>query len=324
VRVVVTGGAGFIGSHLVDRLVAAGGEVVVVDDLSNGLRENLPGGVELLCGDIRDGDLLGRACHGAEIVWHMAALGSVPRSIEDPGEVWSVNAGGTLAVLEAALGAGVRRFVFASSSSVYGDCGGSKMEGVGPCPISPYGASKAAAEALVHAWDRTYDLETVVLRLFNVFGPRQRSDVEFPAAIPMFVEQCLRGDPIEVYGDGRQTRDWTYVDNAVEALLLAGGCHRTATGRRYNIACGQDVSVEEVIAMIAGELGREAQVVTRRRREGDVRFSRASIGLATHALGYQPCVSLREGIRRLCQEAINGSGKRGQPSGTRQASLGGH
>ncbi len=297
----VTGGAGFIGSNLVRALVAAGGSVRVLDDFSTGSKENLGGldEVELLVGDVRDSEAVREAVQGAEVVHHLAALPSVARSVLDPVASHRVNAEGTLNVLVAARDAGVRRVVYASSSSVYGDTPTlPKHEGMPVSPMSPYAASKLAGEAYCRAFARSYDLETVSLRFFNVFGPRQDPGSEYSAVIPRFIGRMLAGEPPEVFGDGAQSRDFTYVDNVVEACVLASGAGPEASGEAINVGCGERVSLVQLARTLGELLGTDLPPIFAAPRPGDVRHSQAAISKARELLGYRPSVGLREGLER--------------------------
>jgi UDP-glucose 4-epimerase len=297
----VTGGAGFIGSHLADELVSRGVRVRILDDLSNGLERNLAGaaaGAELVRGSILDGAALDRAVAGAEIVFHHAALGSVPRSIEVPEEFGRVNVEGTLRVLEASRRAGVRRVVYAASSSAYGDTPSlPKHESTLPDPRSPYAFTKLAGEHLMRSWAVSYGMETVSLRYFNIFGPRQRHDSPYAAVIPMFADAIRAGRRPVVYGDGRQSRDFTFVSNAVHANLLAATCPRRLQGEVVNVACGARYSLLELLGELGQLLGARPDPEFRPARAGDVRDSEADIRLAGELLGYRVIVPFREGLR---------------------------
>ena len=295
----VTGGAGFIGSNLVHDLVRDGHAVRVLDNLATGRWENLDGAgdVELVHGDVRDPDAVAKAMAGVEVAYHLAALPSVQRSVGDPRASHAVNVDGTLNVLLAARDAGVRRVVYASSSSVYGDTPElPKHEGMPCTPRSPYAASKLAGEAYCRAFAAVYPLETVALRFFNVFGPRQDPASPYAAVIPRFVTRALAGQPPEVRGDGRQTRDFTYVANAVRALRLAAVAGRAASGQAVNVGCGERTSLLDLLALIGELLGRRVEAVFAPPRPGDVRDSQASVDLARELLGYEPAVRLREGL----------------------------
>jgi UDP-glucose 4-epimerase len=300
----VTGGAGFIGSHIVEALVARGERVRVLDDLSNGLESNLkPFGaaVELIHGDIRDVSAVERSMAGVTAVLHLAALGSVARSVSDPVTSNDVNVAGTLNVLRAARDAGVRRVVFSSSSSVYGENPElPKHEGLATLPISPYAVSKLAGEAYTRVFGRLYATETVALRYFNVFGPRQRPDSQYAAVIPRFMRWALAGEPLVVYGDGLQSRDFTYVSNVVRANLLAASVPGVS-GRVFNIACGERYSLLDIVRHLETAVGRKLEVVFEPARAGDVKHSEAEISAASAALGYRVDVTFADGMARTWQ-----------------------
>lgn len=297
----VTGGAGFIGSNLVGALLENGAEVRVIDDLSTGRRENLSGKLRDLTfihGDICDDEALGKALRGVAYVFHQAALPSVPRSIEDPLTVDAVNARGTLKMLLASLAAGVKRVVYASSSSVYGDSPSlPKLESMPVDPKSPYALSKYCGERYCQLFHALYGLETVSLRYFNVFGPRQDPGSFYAAVIPRFISRILKGESITIFGEGKQTRDFTYVENVVHANLLAAE-RNEAAGEVINIACGQRMSVMELAEAIMGRDRKRVEITWAPPRPGDVRDSLASIEKAKRLLGYRPVVSAREGLRR--------------------------
>jgi len=295
----VTGGAGFIGSHLVEGLLERGESVRVLDNFSTGRRENLAGfmdRIKLIEGDLNDADALSEAIEGVEVVYHEAALASVPRSVANPIATNRANVDGTVALLWAAKEAGVRRVVFAASSSAYGDSPEfPKTEGIVPQTLSPYAASKVACEMYMQAFGECYELETVRLRYFNVFGPRQDPASQYAAAIPLFITAILEGRSPIVYGDGEQSRDFTYVRNVVRANLLAADAPG-APGRVFNIGCGSSVSVNRVIAEIKRIVGKEVPSDYQPPRVGDVRNSEADITLAREVLGYEPEVSFEEGL----------------------------
>ncbi|MCC6213420.1 MAG: SDR family oxidoreductase [Polyangiaceae bacterium] len=301
-RFLVTGGAGFIGSNLVAALVRAGERVRVVDNLSTGYWENLgelrgSAQVEAITADIRDPSAMSGACAGVEVVLHQAALGSVPRSIEDPVTSDAVNTGGTVTLLEAARRAGVRRLVLAASSAAYGDSPTlPKHEAMPANPLSPYAVSKLAGERYLEVFARLHGLETISLRYFNVFGPHQRPDGAYAAAIPRFGSAALRGEPITIYGDGETTRDFSYVENAVTANLAAAAAPRRFTGEVINIATGRRVSLNAVVAAIGERLGRPIEVVHAAPRPGDVRHSLADVSRAEELLGWRPLVHWEEGL----------------------------
>ncbi|MGH2655601.1 MAG: SDR family oxidoreductase [Actinomycetota bacterium] len=299
--VMVTGGAGFIGSNLVRALLGEGHRVRVVDDLSTGKLANLEGvqqDVRFDHEDVQDVAATRRAMDGAEIVFHLAALPSVTRSIEDPIRTNGVNVGGTLAVLVAARDAGVRRVVYASSSSIYGDVPTlPKHEGMAPAPRSPYAAAKLAAEAYCQSFTRVYGLETVSLRFFNVFGERQDPDSEYAAVIPRFITRMLAGERPVIFGDGGQSRDFTHVENAVGALMSAAKAGPAAVGEVMNVACGARTSLRDLVAMLNAILGRELEPEFAEPRPGDVRHSEASIDRAAQLLRYRPTVDVPGGLR---------------------------
>src|SRR5881398_1752912 len=300
----VTGGAGFIGSHLVERLLTAGARVRVLDNFSTGTRANLPfarefrGRLEVIRGDIRHRGVVERTARGVRVVFHQAAMRSVPRSVKDPLGANENNVTGTLNVLEAARRARVARVVYASSSSVYGDRPDLPQRGEQPlAPLSPYAVSKAAGEQYAAVWTRLYGVETVGLRYFNVFGPRQDPKSEYAAVIPRFILWGLRGRPLEVHGDGNQSRDFTYIDNVVEANLLAARA-RDAGGEAFNVGCGSRVSLLEIVARLEAILGRSLERKHTPARSGDVPHTLADVSKAKRLLGYEPLVDFDEGFRR--------------------------
>jgi len=293
---VVTGGAGFIGSHLVDALLARGHRVRVVDDFSTGQRRNLPDGVELLCGDIND--LAQGAVEGADVVYHLAAQVSVPKSVEDPIRSHRATETSTLAVLHAAEKAGVRRTVFASSSAVYGDLPSlPKKEGHETAPASPYAVAKLCSELHARHWADCRGLQTVSLRFFNVYGPRQDPRSPYAAAIPIFVSNLMADRPVPIFGDGKQTRDFTFVEDVVQGILAAGAA-TGVSGRVYNIAAGRGTTVLELVETLAQLLGMRAQLELMPPRAGDIKHSRADISAAVRDLKYLPRTALRPGLTR--------------------------
>lgn len=298
---VVTGGAGFIGSHLVEALLGRGEEVRVLDDFSTGKRENLAPfreRIELVEGDLRRIEDVRRAVAGAQFVLHQAALRSVPRSVDDPVATNAVNVGGTLNVLQAAREAGVKRVVSASSSSVYGDRDDFPLrEEVDTEPMSPYAVSKQAGEKYCKVFTRLYGLETVSLRYFNVFGPRMDPTSTYSAFIAIFASGLLHGRPLTVHGDGSIARDWTYIDNVVDANLRAATAEGAA-GEVFNVACGASWSVNEVIAHLRELVGVEGDITYGPPRPGDVPKTLASTAKARRILGYEPAVAAREGLER--------------------------
>jgi nucleoside-diphosphate-sugar epimerase len=304
VRVLVTGGGGFIGSHLVDALLAAGHEVRVIDNFATGRRENLlhvADDVDVVEGDIQSYERVHNAVRGCEIVLHEAALPSVPRSVQDPLTSNASNVIGTLNVLLAARDSGVRRVIFASSSSVYGaNRTLPKTEALAPLPIAPYAVGKLAGEGYCRSFFEVYGLQTVALRYFNVFGPRQDPLSQYAAVIPNFITAASEGRRPKIFGDGTQTRDFTYVDNVVEANLAAIDAPDLA-GEVFNIACGRGISLNEVLAVLREISGHEAEPIYEARRPGDVLHSRADITRAGETLGYRPSVSFEEGLRLTTQ-----------------------
>lgn len=301
----VTGGCGFIGSHLVHALLARGARVRVLDDLSAGRRENLGAAaadVELLVGDIRDADACARACRGASVVYHQAARPSVPRSVQDPQGTFEVNVVGSHLVLLAARAAGARRVVLASSSSVYGQQPTlPKHEGLPPAPASPYAAQKLAAEQLGLAYSRSLGLEVVALRYFNVYGPRQDPASAYAAVIPAFGAALLQRRSPVIYGDGLQTRDFTYVEDVARANLAAAEAP-AAPGNALNVAAGRRTSLLDLFHAIARLAGAPDVAPTHApERPGDVRDSLAAIDGARELLGWTPQVDLEEGLRRTVE-----------------------
>lgn len=300
-RVLVTGGAGFIGSHLATRFVDLGHTVRVIDNLSNGKRDNLQhlsGRIEILEADICDPQACRRACEQVEIVFHQAAVGSVPKSIDTPQPSHDSNINGTFNMLRAAVDCGVRRFIYAGSSSAYGDAAVSpKHEGLTPNPLSPYAVQKLTGELYCNVFHRCFGLETITLRYFNVFGERQDPRSRYAAAIPAFVNAILRGQPPTVYGDGLQSRDFTYIENVIQGNLLAMRAPKLA-GEVVNLACGGELTINEVIGAINRVLGTNVQPRYVDPRPGDVKHSRADIRLAKKVLGFEPTVGFEEGLRR--------------------------
>lgn len=301
-RFLVTGGAGFIGSNIVEKLVQAGHKVRVLDNFSTGRRGNivhlLPK-IELVEGDIRDLEICRRAVKGVDFVLHQAALPSVQRSIEDPLTTFQVNALGTLNLLVASKEANVKRFIYASSSSVYGDSPKlPKKEDMATFPLSPYAVSKLAGENLCKAFYKSYGLPTVCLRYFNVFGPRQDPNSPYSAVIPRFISALLNGKPPVIYGDGEQTRDFTYIDNVVEANLLA--CFKEGIeGEVFNIACGEETSVNQLFYTLRELTGKYIEPNYAPPRPSEVRRSVADISKARQLLGYRPNIGIKEALRYL-------------------------
>jgi nucleoside-diphosphate-sugar epimerase len=299
----VTGGAGFIGSNIAEALVKRGDRVRVLDNFVTGRRENLDaiGKAELLEGDLRSPEDVRRAVEGVEGVFHEAALRSVPRSVDDPTSSNEVNITGTLNLLMACRAARVRRVVYASSSSVYGDDPAlPKVETLPTNPISPYAVSKLGAENYCRTFARLYGLETVSLRYFNVFGPRQNPESIYSAVIPRFLEQALKREPLEVHGDGLQSRDFTYIDNVVQGNLLAMDAPGVS-GEVFNIACNTRHSLLDIAEHIGRFLGRTLERRHVASRAGDVKHTLADISKAERLLGYAPTVDFAEGMRRTCE-----------------------
>ncbi len=314
----VTGAAGFIGSHLVEQLLCMGQNVVSLDNFATGHRATLREleqavgpqawrGHHLIEASIEDADACRFACHGVDIVLHHAALGSVPRSIADPVHTHRTNVTGFLNMLMAARDTEVRRFVYASSSSAYGnDEGLPKMEDRTGAPLSPYAASKQANELYAEAFARCYGMETIGLRYFNVFGPRQDPEGAYAAVIPRWIRAILAGAPVEVNGDGESSRDFCYVDNVVQANLLAAITDNPrALNQVYNIAVGENTSLNGLLELLCSLLGMEVEPVYRPFRHGDVRHSLADISRARELLGYQPTHTLSSGLRDAVSWYVN-------------------
>jgi nucleoside-diphosphate-sugar epimerase len=308
-RFLVTGGGGFIGSNLVEAILKRGDEARVLDDFSTGRRSNLEGAsawsrsgggrLEVREGDVRSLAACREAAEGVDFVLHQAAIPSVEQSVRDPLATHAVNVVGTLNVLQASRAAGVRRFVLASSTAIYGE--GEelpKVETMAPAPISPYGAQKLAGEVYCGLFHRLYGFPAIALRYFNVFGPRQDPDSEYAAVIPKFMRAVRDGGRPTIYGDGEQTRDFVFVEDVVRANLLACEAPPEACGRAYNVASGRRTSLKDLVSAIARLAGREVVPVHEPARGGDIRHSAASIDRAAKALGFRPAVDLPEGLRR--------------------------
>jgi nucleoside-diphosphate-sugar epimerase len=298
-RALVTGGAGFIGSHITHALVELGAKVTVLDDVSGGSWDNLAGlDVEHCEGSILDQKLLQKCADGKQYVFHLAAKGSVPHSVAEPRIYNDVNDGGTLNVLEAARNAKAQRVCYSASSSAYGDDPTlPKIETMAPKPMSPYAATKLAGEGLCSAWSASYGLDTVCLRYFNIFGPRQNANSAYAAVIAAFASALLAGKHPTIFGDGEQSRDFTYVDNVVHANLLGARSAKTLGGNVFNVGCGMRVSVNDLAREMAKVLGREDLTpVYKDPRAGDVKHSLADISRTREALGYEPLVDFRKGL----------------------------
>ncbi len=299
----VTGGAGFIGSSLARALLARGDKVRIIDNFSSGKRENIADfldKIDLIEGDILDDKALSRAVEGAELIFHEAAIPSVPKSMAEPIENHAANATGTIRVLEQARRARVRRVVYAASSAAYGeDPVLPKVETMAPAPISPYGGSKLAGEQYMQIYARAYGLETVCLRYFNVFGPRQDPQSEYAAVIPKFITMALAGKQPRIFGDGTQSRDFCYIDNVIEANFKAASVDpRQVSGGVFNVACGQATDLNRVVALIGDYLGKSIEPIYEDERSGDIKHSWADISAARARLGYTAAVSFAEGLGR--------------------------
>ncbi len=301
-RYLVTGVAGFIGSHLLERLLHEGHEVVGLDSFLTGHRHNIApflNDFELIEGDIRDLDACHRACKGVDHVLHQAALGSVPRSVADPIMAHVINTTGTLNMLVAARDAEAQSFVFAASSSYFGDTPElPKHDEMPPNPLSPYAVTKVTCEHYIKVFAQVYGFNAVGTRYFNIFGPRQDPNGPYAAVIPKFIQSLLDGQAPQIHGDGGQTRDFTYVENAVQANLRAASCAAEIRGQTFNVACGDRISLVELYDMIAEHLGSSIRPVHGPPRAGDIRDSLADVSVAQRLIGYDPQVDVREGLRR--------------------------
>ena len=309
-KVLVTGGAGFIGSNLVRALLARGDDVRVLDNFSTGNRANLEEleqDVELVEGELRSYERVHNAVRGTELVFHLGALGSVPRSVQDPLTSSAVNVEGALNVMLAARDEGIRRVVFASSSSIYGNQPELPLrESMAPDPISPYGVAKLAAERYCVSFSRVYhSFEAVVLRYFNVFGPRQDPTSQYAAVVPLFITAIAASEPVTIFDDGEQSRDFTYIDNVVAANLLAADAVN-ANGRIFNVSAGVPATVNQLAETIGRLLGKPVERRYLPPRPGDLRDSWADVSEARRVLGYEPKVGLEEGLRRTAAFVIDG------------------
>jgi nucleoside-diphosphate-sugar epimerase len=302
-RVMVTGGAGFIGSNLTEALLKKGHQVRVLDNFSTGKRENLifekqDPSLEIIDGDIRDLETCQKVTKGVHYVFHQAALPSVPRSVEDPLTTHFVNANGTLNILLAARDAGVKRVIYASSSSIYGDTPTlPKKEDMPPNPLSPYALQKYIGEQYARLFFQLYGLETVSLRYFNIFGPKQDPASIYSAVIPKFIKALLRNDAPVIFGDGEQSRDFTYIDNVVHANLLAMSAERLQ-GEAVNIACGKRTSLNQLLDILKAALGSHVSPVYKESRKGDVKHSLAEISRGKHVIDYDPQVDIETGLKK--------------------------
>lgn len=299
-RFLVTGGGGFIGSNLVEELLTRGYEVVVIDNFSTGKRENLSSfekDINLIEGDIRSYHIVQEAVKGVDVVLHQAALPSVPRSIKDPITTSEVNIGGTLNLLEAAIKSKVQRFVYASSSSIYGDNPElPKKETMIPKPMSPYAVAKLSGEKYCEVFSRIYGLQTVCLRYFNVFGKRQDPGSQYSAVIPKFIKLIINGERPTIFGDGHQSRDFTHIKNVIQANILAG-TKEIDGSITVNCACNEQVDLISLVDKINNLLGKDIEPIFEKDRIGDVKHSLADISLANEKLGYKPVVDFNEGLR---------------------------
>jgi len=301
-RVVVTGGAGFIGSHIAQNIASSGAKVIILDDLSTGHRENveeLTGDIELVEGSVADSEVLNRVLKGAELVFHEAAIPSVPRSVENPTQTHIASIDGTFKLLLAAREQNVRRVVYAASSSAYGDQPTlPKVEAMAPDPLSPYAVAKLVGEYYCQVFTRVYGLETISLRYFNVFGPRQDPGSQYSGVVSRFISSLCSSDTPVIFGDGEQSRDFTYIDNVVSANLKAA-TSSGGVGKVINVATGERITLNKLLNELKELIGRPDVVVDfREPRVGDVRHSLADISMAREFLGYEPQVGLREGLQR--------------------------
>lgn len=308
-RYLVTGGAGFIGSHIVDRLVSRGDEVVVLDDLSAGKESNLSGvrsKIELRVETITKLNSVQAACKGMDYVIHLAARTSVPRSVQNPIETNAANIDGTLNVLVAARDAKVKRVVYAASSSAYGETETlPKTESMAPAPISPYGITKYVGELYARVFGRVYGLENVSVRFFNVFGPRQDPNSQYSGVLSRFLLAVQKGEQPVIYGDGEQSRDFTYIENIVDEVLRA--CEaKGASGMMFNGGTGARITLNEVIKVLEKITGKKVTPKYDAPRAGDIRHSQADVSLANKVLGYKPLVHFEEGLRRTWEWFQNG------------------
>ena len=300
-RYLVTGGAGFIGSNIAEALVKRGEQVVVLDNLVTGYEKNiahLRNDLTFVNGDVRDAGTVREALAGVDCVFHEAALASVPRSIEDPVFVTDVNVRGTLVMLDEARRAGVKRFVYAASSSAYGDTETlPKVESMIPMPLSPYAASKLMGEYYCAVYAHVYGMSTVSLRYFNIFGPRQDPKGQYAAVIPIFISHLMAGTPPSIFGDGEQSRDFTFIENVVEANILASRCEG-ARGQTINIACGTRYTLNDLFNQMRSIMGSSVAPRYAGARAGDVKHSHADISAAEKLIGYKVTVPFAEGLRR--------------------------
>lgn len=303
-KALVTGGAGFIGSHVVEGLIAEGWEVVVLDNLTTGLESNVPSAVELIKGEVGDTEALARSVRGCQSVFHLAAVSSVQDSLDRPLAVHGTNLTATLALLGAAAKEAVGRFVFSSSAAVYGDTGSNlAREDMRPNPLSHYAVQKLACEHYCSVYRRLHGLETVCLRYFNVFGPRQRADSPYSGVIAKFIDATKAGRPLVIYGDGEQTRDFCHVSDVVTANIEAAKASSEAISTGvFNVGSGRSISISQLAAAVGQACGVGATVERREARTGEIRFSQADISLASDRLNFRPRVDLPAGLRGLLRE----------------------
>jgi UDP-glucose 4-epimerase len=304
-KCLVTGGAGFIGTNLVQKLLERGDSVRILDNFATGKRQNVTGfgdRVEIIEGDIRSYHIVREAVDGIDVIFHEAALPSVPRSIKDPITTHEVGVNGTLNVLQSARDCNVKRVIFASSSSIYGNNPVlPKHEGLTPAPLSPYAVSKLTCEHYLQVFFQLYGLETVTLRYFNVFGPRQDPSSQYSAVIPKFIALMRRGERPTIYGNGEQSRDFTYVDNVVHANLLAATVDTGVAGGVFNAACHDQITLNDLVHSLNGALGTSIEPMHTEPRLGDIQHSFAAIDKFREATGYEPLVSFTEGIKRTVE-----------------------
>lgn len=299
-KYLVTGGAGFIGSHISRALLALGHKVAIIDDLSNSKKENVPAGAEFFEGSITDNNLLAQAMQNCDGVFHLAALVSVPKSMENPLATLEVNALGTLRILEAMRMAGVKKIVYSGTSAIYGDAGKEKnTEEFAPKPMSPYAYSKLESEYLIKTYSHLYGIESVILRYFNVFGPGQDPSSPYSAVVALFTDKVRNGEKIFVYGDGSQTRDFIFVDDVVEANLQA--MNSKIYGEVFNIGRGESISILDLIAVLGKIFNRKIEPEFLPPRTGDILHSCADISKARRLLAFNPTVNLEEGLRKCLQ-----------------------
>ncbi|HEX2295933.1 MAG TPA: SDR family oxidoreductase [Actinomycetota bacterium] len=306
-RALVTGGAGFIGSSIARALVGRGDAVRILDNFLTGFKENIPGEAETVEGDVRDLEAVREACAGVDVVFHQAALRSVPQSVDDPRATNHTNVDGTLNVLTAAAEAGVGRVVYASSSSVYGDVEGLSREDMPIDPQSPYAVSKLTGELYCRVWTSTQDLSTVSLRYFNVFGPGQHPESQYAAIFPGLISRLVAGRRPEVDWDGEQSRDFVFIDDVVRANLAAAAAPRGASGRVFNIGTGATRTVNQVVETISQVLGTSLEPIARPKRAGDVRTSRADVRRAREELGWSPEAEWDEAVAATVRWFAQGS-----------------